>query len=253
MKPLTVILQLSTPVAQPVRRPPHPVHLDALLVALLAAKSKKAFAPHFRDDYDPGQDPYAPGSEKRLVPLAVRGKNSPVYQSSVALFDGAAETAFTFMKKPYSIDCHLLEPPPEKGSKEKTKPYDPMPGSGHKRGFAETAVCRSAHTAHFHCVGDKERIAGLLKDLAGLGPLRRMGLGEVVRFGVKEETLEPEWEPFWGLLVPDNGVLMPARELPVSDFPRELFDGTWVKGFAAVRPPYWLPHNRELCWLPRAS
>jgi hypothetical protein len=87
-EPLRIEIRLSTPVALPYSKQPHPLHFDALLIALMA--EGKVF--------QPDQNIYAPGTGE--VPLQVHPGKSPVYCASVGFSDQIHTDYYAITKKP---------------------------------------------------------------------------------------------------------------------------------------------------------
>jgi len=233
MEPLEILFRLFTPLAAPLRKQAYPVHLDALLIAIMSAREGRK--------YDPCEDdPYAPGTGR--VPLAVAGSKRPVYQASVGLVSGRQTegSRYAFTRRAPSPELVLAR----ETRSRKGATYTTSASSGWRKAWSEAvATVTVAPTVAFRCVGNIDAVRSLLDRVAALGPFRRCGLGEVVEVTVRAVDADPAT---WGL-VNEEGV--PMRELPVEDWPQPMSPG-WIQGVAAARPPYWYPGNREVCWLP---
>lgn len=233
MLPLEIVLRLLTPVGYPLRRQPHPLHFDALLIAVLAAREKHRFNPEEKDVYAPG--------ENNDVPLAVAGEKVPIYQASIGFYDGMPTYGrYSWIKKPPSLDIYHLENASRRNQKPSTFSQRGEPAGRH-RAWLEDIRTAGITEVKFQCVGDKGMIEDLLADVRNIGVMRRAGLGEVYQVGVIPVKEAPE----------DYALIRrchPARTLPVVDWPQG--KDNWTKGFASIRAPYWYPDNREWCWLP---
>lgn len=234
MRPLEIKIEVLTPVGSPLRRQAHPLHLDSLLIAVMAGKEKSWFNPEI-------PDPFAPGTGR--VPLAVVGNKVPIYQSSVGFPGGKLPVEyghFSFIKKPSDADLQIL-----KAKKPEKAKYYQSPPAGQGKGWMESIpVMHPGRYLSFQCVGDQEAITEILSGLQGIGVMRRVGLGEVIKVNVIEARTDNPLT--WGLL-DDNK--MPLRELPVIDWPDVSPD--CAAGNVAAIPPYWYPGNNTLCWLPK--
>lgn len=234
-QPLIVRITVLTGILVPLRRQPYPIHFDALVISLLAARNKQGIVL----DYDPAKDPYAPGGRLAgTVPLAASGSKSPVYQASVAFVGKASSGWHSWIKRPPTQDMY-----------EPNQTFSPSgDGSGPRRGWLEAQEAVYPLRLSFFCVGDKDALEDILADLRGVGVMRRSGLGEVVRCDViAPSNLPADFAANCGLIW--DG--LPARELPLADWPEGMpATAGWTWGVAAVRPPYWVPHNKERCWLP---
>lgn len=224
-EPLRIEIRLSTPVALPYSKQPHPLHFDALLIALMA--EGKVF--------QPDQNIYAPGTGE--VPLQVHPGKSPVYCASVGFSDQIHTDYYAITKKPPDF-CeweHIIST-----SHKKIEFAPGGAGSGKFRAWKEESKLAISKTIVFECIGDGEMIDTILhQKLRRIGFLRRAGMGNVCDIIVSESE-----NPNAGLLTSDN---RPARNLPVVDWEG---NPDWLKIHAAVRAPYWYPGNKELCWSP---
>lgn len=87
------------------------------------------------------------------------------------------------------------------------------------------------------CIGDLEKIKGLLGDLSFIGKKRAQGFGEVTGWSVETTDLNP--------LVDENGA--PRRPIP-----KNMFDGDMSLPLQdlAWKPAYWNLENRAACFAP---
>lgn len=227
---LVVTVELGSPLALPWARRAYPLTLDAVVVALAAARDGRRLPPI---PYDPERDPYAPGRAGGRVPLAVAGERRPVYRASAAMLprNVAAWGRAGWAKR---CDRDALRRwcggPLPKGA-DARGPYRAWRG-----GFGVVA----APAVRFWCVGDRAGLEELLALLPALGPRRAAGFGEAIRVSV-----EPAAED-WSLVGPDG---QPARPLPVEDWPGGAERG-WRREWCACRPPYWAAANACWCWMP---
>lgn len=227
MQPLTIYIDVLTPIGHPLRKISHPVHLDGIVIAQLALRDKRIFDPK-------ASDPYAPGTG--VVPLRVVGNKSPIYQASVGYSETLEQSYFAFTKKSPCDDkyfYHLGKKTFRRGGAS----------SGENKGWAENIiVTHPGRRLKFRCVGLKAELESLLGNIAGLGFMRRIGLGEVIKVQVTETKTQDI--DTWGL-ISDEGC--PMRELPEKDWPAQ---PGWNSYLLASRPPYWYPGNYEFCYAP---
>ncbi len=218
-EPLEIRIELMTPIINPIRKQAHPIHLDALLIAVLAARQKATPVRINR----PETNLFTPERAiEARVPLAVVGDKRPIYQASVAFIDGESEIGdYTFTKR---------SPSHEVASRINLKQW--------------LETCPTIRTnILFECVGDKEAISDILKDVRGVGTMRRVGFGEVIGFTV-ESSDKPKNE--CGLFRYHDRII-PARELPIIDWEDK---ANWDARAVVSRPPYWLREETEICWIP---
>lgn len=238
LEPLEIKISVLAPVVSPLRRQPHPLHLDAMLISVMTSRIKAAF-PNLVSDatYDTSYHPE--NGHKQGVPLAVCGDKRPIYQSSVAFISGEPiYTEYNWIKKPVSADLIKTFI----GDKKQATFKPSGESSGTYRGWMESMPGVMPSVIKFECVGNKEVITDLLADVRGIGVMRRIGLGEVLAYSVDPINKDPAT---CGLILDDQ----PARELPCVDWP----DGDkygWSAVSAAYRPPYWNPRNKDICWCP---
>jgi hypothetical protein len=245
MRPLEVWFRLASPLAYAYRRAPHPLHFDALVVALMAARDGRVLG----RGYDPARDPYAPERwPGNGVPLAVAGSSRPVYcASAVELAPGP------FDPDARAWDYWWVKPPSALPDVARFSDYGRTrgdvvrPGSGEFRAWQDCQVAAVVRMVRFFCVGDPDALEDLLRPFAegrgALGTRRAAGLGEVVEHRIREAPADLS-------LVDASG--RPARALPVEDWPEGWRRG-WQRGWWASRPPYWAVENRSECWVPPVS
>jgi CRISPR type IV-associated protein Csf3 len=235
-EPLEIKIKILSPIVAPLRRQPHPLHLDALVISIMTARNKHHF-PLLSGDTD-YEDPYAPeNGHKQGVPFAVCGNNSPIYQASVAFADGdIAFDDYNWIKKAPDVSMQQLL-----GTKKRNPRYNQGgESSGKERAWMESMKGVLPAEIIFECVGDKQALTNILKDVRGLGVMRRIGLGEILAISITKSEKSIE----------DCGFIrdgQPARELPCCDWPEQK---GWNAVAATTRPPYWNPHNTEISWCP---
>lgn len=91
---------------------------------------------------------------------------------------------------------------------------------------------------HWWCMGDRDRIAEMLRGCLHLGNNRRVGHGWVERWDVQQA------EPWPGFPVVQDG--RPLRALPL-DWPGVTAGGV---GMSALTYPYWAPERKQPCRVP---
>lgn len=231
-EPLQIKFELSTPIAIAYRKQPHPIHLDALIIALMT-NGKVAQVPTTGTSWE--DDPYAPGTG--IVPLQVHQGESPVYCASIGFPKHITWGKTGIVKKPpeHYMQKHI-------SSFKRSKSFRPSgESSGKYRAWSETMDIASVDSLIFECIGDGEVIDDLLRQqLRRIGFLRRAGYGNVHNFEVTESD-----NPNAGLLTPDG---LPARNLPAVDWGEQ--PGWHNMVYAATKAPYWYPGNKEICWSP---
>lgn len=232
-EPLRVRLFLSSPWATPCKKAVYPLHFDALIVALLAARRGLYHRPFAADGYDPAADPFAPGCCPD-VPLKVAGRGGvKIYQASAAL----PGSGITLEPAAWRASWVKRAPGPMVASRRKGK-------DGWRKPVMGSYLCLSVFEVQFFCVGDQSAIADLLCDLRGLGVGRQAGYGQVSH-AVVERTPAGADPETWGILYGGK----PVRFVPLGFWPEGAGLG-WRKACAAARPPYWHPALREICWAP---
>ncbi len=235
MKPLVVYLRLGSPMAYPYRKRAYPLHLDALVVALLAAREGRL--PGQR--YDPAGDIYSPDRwPDNGVPLAVAGARRKVYRASALEFPADASWCWQYgwVKKLPDEDLARW------ADYGRRRVDACAPKKGEFRPWRDHLCCAVAPVVRFFCVGDRGALEELLPlvEGGGVGVRRSAGLGEVLEVGVEESDFD------WSLV--DSGG-RPARARPVEDGPDGEARG-WQREWWASRSPYWAVANRGWCWVP---
>ena len=234
-EPLKIELTLSTPIVMPYRKQAHPLHFDALIIALMT-EGQKPDVPVTGTKWD--EDPYAPGTG--IVPLKVYQGASPVYYASVGFAENIIWRETSIIKKPPEPHLwqHIIAT-----SKEKITFKINGDSTGVYRAWSETADIAVIQKLNFECVGDGEIIDELLhKNLRRIGFLRRLGFGNISNVSVTGSDNDHA-----GLITQAG---YPARNLPVVDWQGQT---DWLKINAAVRAPYWYPGNKEVCWSPMSD
>lgn len=229
MKPLEIRLHLITPVAQAPVKKGFPLHLDALLISVLAKQEKKVYPLDPSENFN---DPFSP--EKKALPIAVAGKQKPVYCASAAFCLENETDLYSYVRKPPEIEVWAMT-----SHKEFRQGGE---GSGKKKAVLETLTVIQPRTLIFQCIGDKLGLHDILKEVKHIGYKRNAGFGEVYDF----EILEIE-NKYAGLVTYDR---KPARALPVIDWPEQT---GWLKLRMAYKAPYWEPKNIDICWSPDFS
>jgi hypothetical protein len=233
-QPLRVRLFLSSPWALPYKKNPHPLHLDALLIAALTMKQGTYSKPFSTDSFDPSNDPYAPGVSSQVPLKAVERNGIRIYQASAAILSKSSGPS------PELCNVSWVKKPPADYL------YAPRQSEAWRKGLNGSYQCLSVLEIVFHCIGNREGIIKLLRIIRGIGAGRQAGLGQVAHFSVEEvQNADPAT---WGLLFKG----LPARYLPVDFWPEGESLG-WRKVAAAARPPYWHPALKTLCWAPGAA
>lgn len=192
----------------------HPVHMDALLCAELAARTG---AP----PVEPGQDP-APMD----LPLA-RAECGRVWLASAAIF--AAECHETrWLQRRFPVG------PAQDIGGPKVGRINPANGAT-KSKRAPVEVCHVVDDrVMWLAVGNADAVLDLVRGVDCIGRLRGHGYGAVREWSVDEHT-----DPWPGFPVLDAGGA-PLRTLP-ADWPG-LLSGAGVRDRQPVVPPYW--HDR---------
>lgn len=241
MQALEIKLFMMTPLALPFRKRSFPLHLDALLIRILADRRGQPFDGLIKPEFD---DWFAPENvSENKVPLAVAGDARPVYMASAAFPSEFKMFNYVWTRKSPDPETYMMaaSAPGRKNAIEKRKAalyVQGGAGSGPNKGWMETSQCIACDTLTFYCTGDMDAIEDLLLDVDGIGTKRNIGMGEVYNFKIKEIDQEQ-----CGLILPDG---TPARALPIRDWSGK--DG-WFQDRMTTRAPYYngLP---ELCWAP---
>jgi hypothetical protein len=224
--PLVVSLTLAAPLALPTRLGLYPLHLDALVVSVLAWRQGSLGV--WTGEFDPADDPYAPGRNPD-VPLAVAERGGVrLYQASAALVPEGAFPLRVFR-------AGVVKRPPDPGA---------LGSSDWKKSYLEGRFCVWVPRLEFWCVGDPGGLREVLAAVRAVGSARNAGFGQVARADVFPASGADA--STWGIFDRQG---RPARMVPVAFFPEGEGRG-WRRVAAAARPPYWHPVNRELCWAP---
>jgi hypothetical protein len=102
---------------------------------------------------------------------------------------------------------------------------------GRYKKYHNSIYIRHAQSVKWYCKGDKESIIELLSTCKAIGKKTAQGYGVVKSFVVEETQNEFS-------LYNDAGVAM--RTIPDPS----------ARSVYGIRPPYWLPENQALCYLP---
>lgn len=204
----------------------YPLHLDAIVISALAWRQGSVGV--WTGEFDPADDPYAPGRNPG-VPLAVAERNGVrVYQASAALVPDRAFPLRVFRSP-------VLKRSPDPGASG---------ADGWKKAYLEGRFCMWVPRLEFWCVGDPAGLREVLAGVRAIGSGRNAGFGQVARTEVQPAAgADPAT---WGVFDRQG---RPVRMVPVAFCPEGEGRG-WRKVAAAARPPYWHPANRELCWAP---
>lgn len=239
-EPLIVRVVLATPWALPLKKQLYPLHLDALVVSVLAAE-RGSFGV-WCAGFDPERDPFAPG-ECPEVPLAVAERHGVrIYQASAAMPGETMDLEPTEL-----VQAGLLKRAPHLEFLRGGRRLEPVRerDTGWGKGLCEERLSLFAPEVLFHCVGDAAELASLLSAVRALGSGRNAGFGQVARVEVlPARDADPAT---WGIL---DGKGRPVRCVPVGFWPEGEALG-WRRVCAAAKPPYWHPARREMCWAPK--
>lgn len=222
MEPLEIRILTATPVTQTPYVRKFPLHLDALLIGLLANNRK-----HRYDNTT--NDPYAP--EKGTLPIAVVGKEKPVYCASAAFCEMAGTDIYTYVRKPPEIEVWGMT-----RHQEYRQSGEP---TGKKKGVIEELEAFTPEYIYFQCIGKEKEIREILEGLRNIGVKRSVGFGQVYDIEVR-----PIKNKYAGLVTYDK---MPARALPIEDWPGQK---GWFQLQMAYKAPYWDPKHITMCWTP---
>lgn len=99
---------------------------------------------------------------------------------------------------------------------------------------------RLTNQIDWFCVGNKESLYALLKDVSGLGKKRSYGYGQVYQWEIK--SIENDWS-----LVRNGELMKPVSGKVFKDLEIDRFYNVIKWGW---KPPSWLPQNKELCFMP---
>lgn len=230
-----------SPLALPIRKRAFPLHLDSLLIKVMAARRNEPFDGMISPEY---QDWYAPENvSKNQVPLGVAGDARPIYMASCAIPSEFQLDTFSWTRKSPDPETYMMaaSAPNRKNAIKNRKAalYDQGgAGAGINKGWLESTQCVVCETLSFYCTGDRDAILDLLLDVDGIGPKRNSGMGEVYLTKVREIEQDQ-----CGLFLADGS---PARVLPARDWAGK--EG-WCQDRMTTRAPYYngMP---ELCWVP---
>jgi len=228
---LLIVFKMKTPIVESYKRYPFPLHLDALLIRLLADEHGTIFNPAIPED----KSPFSPKNPANIVPLAVVGKKSPVFKASAWLTVEEKVDEEQFIKK--YAPPGIISSNPNKGVR-----YNPNEASGKNRVWNEKIKIIATPFIFFECEGDREEITRILKKPFRIGKMRRVGFGEVESVVVFSSN-----NPHAGIYLADGS---PARILPVEEFDPPNKENSSIIS-AVPRPPYWNLLDKELCWEPR--
>jgi len=229
LRPLTITWTFRTPV---VSRQDFPVMLDGLL----------AFAAVQRDHRENGMDEKDPWGAQDRLPL---GQVQGVWQASQVLFTPASERQVFIMTRRFDMEDFARSIELTKGFSESPEGHEAVrvgrirgrdypcksgknaipSDMGPYRAFLMEQGCRWMEKAQAWCVGDKEKIEEMLKEVRYLGPLSRNGWGAVKSVTVSESN--PDEVENWRLrpLPPEAGL--------------ELAGHAYALAHQGLKPPYW--------------
>jgi len=217
IEPLKITIELATPV---VTESEYPIYLDALLSY---AASKEAEAAGLADAWKAGED----------LPLGRAGQGDDwVYQASMLIFTPIAPRELVNMQRKASpemfyrdFELGLWGFPALKSGKENTKePPTINTLSGQFRAYQYYTSTQWMSHACAYCIGDKEAITRLLKQLTHIGKMGRNGWGLIDSITVESD---PCAESKWALRVLPAGIQSP------------LSDVEYMPVLSAPRAPYW--------------
>ena len=193
----------------------HPVHLDALLMSVVARRARPAH--------------HAPQASAELVPLDVplaRSECGRYYLASAMMYESdGSETIHVSRRFPVRTAFRLG--PEIKRIDEKSGPH---------RAFRFPIERRHARGGllAWYCLGEREAIVDLLSEVTHIGRKRHRGEGMLTLRG-ERWTVEP-CEP-WGEGFPVMREGEALRNLPLDTPGLERFRHLQ----APLEPPYWLP------------
>lgn len=226
MKSLEIKLHIATPVASAAVKKSFPLHLDALLISVLANKQKTIYPLDTKEIFD---DPFSP--EKKALPLAVAGEKKPIYCASAAFLEKKSNDIYTYIRKPPEIEVWGMTSHKEFRQKGED--------SGKKKAVLETLTVYQPQTLVFECRGNKLELHDILKEVKFIGYKRNVGFGQVYDIEINETN-----NSYAGLV---TYYRQPARALPTCDWEKQ---NGWTMLRMAYKAPYWEPKNIDLCWCP---
>jgi CRISPR type IV-associated protein Csf3 len=211
MQPLRIDFGFATPVANPA----HLIHFDALLAAI---QVERALA---RGDVDPF-------AAQEVLPLDhVVHDEHPIWCASALRFEVIGTSMEYFTQRTDTYQMAL-----DKGEVYQKGPNVLKTDSGQLKQSLVWVPLIHAPAARAYCIGDRDAVEELCRDITHVGGLRRMGRGQVRSVSVTpDDATRHEWQ--WRALPwhQDDG----GERAPV---------------YAAIRPPYWKPENKCMAWVP---
>ena len=225
MEPLEIKVHTITPITQTPYKRKFPLHLDALLISILT-RNRKQLYPLDTEHFD---DPYSP--EKGALPIAVAGKEKPIYCASAAYGVVVGTDIYTYVRKPPEIEVWGL-------TKHQEYRFNGEP-TGKKKAVLEEMETFTLQTVCFQCIGKKAEIREILQGLNNIGVKRSVGFGEVC--GIEVNPINNKYA---GLVTYEK---MPARALPIEDWPAQK---DWFQLQMTYKAPYWDANHITMCWSP---
>lgn len=198
--------------------PNHPIALDALLEAAVAARD--------------GIEPPATPLECRVLPVPLAEERG-VRLCTVGMYEiEQREAEYTNRRFPLSEAQDLGGP--------KLRRIDVGAGATKSYRLPRERLHLRDDRMTWWTIGDAAEVRALLHWITGLGKRRAVGIGEVREWRV-EETVS------WGDGFPVLRDGAPMRTLP-ADWPGLAADAE--RAYATLTPPYWDHARRQLCAVP---
>lgn len=206
----------------PDHREPFPLHLDALLTALVAGPSEQRGS---------GGDTLPP------IPLPL-AQTAGVYHASAAVALRPVAIERVALSTRHRTDWNTAV---RMGTGTKGLPSQYAANTGNWTERLPTGLVMQTPGLRFWAMGDGDALHRILQRLRYLGAWRGRGFGRVRPGRIVLRRVARDYS--WWL---PNG--RPARVLPVRVL--DTVDPSWAQGWARGQPPYWARSDREWCVWP---